>query len=191
MRFSWTDERVERLKALWSSDDKPSCTEIAAALGDGLTRSAVMGKVHRLDLERRGTNGNYKGNGRSRSSKPRKLREYKPKPTKFALSFNAATVTKIPVETFEERVAAVLPLHVSLMELGDHSCRFPYGDGPFTFCGHPKTAGSSYCAEHVTLTSSVAKHYNVSPEERRRRREQSFANLELRRRKQARAQVQA
>lgn len=44
----WTEERVESLKALW--DEGLSCSQIARKLGGGLTRNAVIGKVHRLDL---------------------------------------------------------------------------------------------------------------------------------------------
>ena len=48
--MSWTDERVENLKKLWS--DGLSASQIAAALG-GITRNAVIGKVHRLGLSGR------------------------------------------------------------------------------------------------------------------------------------------
>ena len=46
--MSWTDERVELLSRLWL--DGRSASQIAAALGAGLTRNAVIGKVHRLGL---------------------------------------------------------------------------------------------------------------------------------------------
>ena len=48
--MSWTDERVELLKKLWS--DGLSASQIAAELG-GITRNAVIGKVHRLGLSGR------------------------------------------------------------------------------------------------------------------------------------------
>src|SRR5438067_964924 len=48
--MSWTDERVEHLKKLWS--DGLSASQIAAELG-GITRNAVIGKVHRLGLSGR------------------------------------------------------------------------------------------------------------------------------------------
>src|SRR5947209_17519794 len=47
---TWTDERVERLKKLWA--DGLSASQIAGELG-GITRNAVIGKVHRLGLSRR------------------------------------------------------------------------------------------------------------------------------------------
>src|SRR5690242_9258746 len=47
----WTDERVELLKKLWL--EGLSASQIAAVLGDGVTRNAVIGKVHRLKLSGR------------------------------------------------------------------------------------------------------------------------------------------
>jgi GcrA cell cycle regulator len=49
--MSWTDERVELLKKLWM--DGHSASQIAGELGDGVTRNAVIGKVHRLKLSTR------------------------------------------------------------------------------------------------------------------------------------------
>ncbi len=48
--MSWTDERVETLKKMWS--DGQSASQIAKELG-GVTRNAVIGKVHRLGLSNR------------------------------------------------------------------------------------------------------------------------------------------
>ncbi|MFQ8430063.1 GcrA family cell cycle regulator [Amaricoccus sp. W119] len=49
--MSWTDERVEMLKVMWS--EGKSASQIAKELG-GVTRNAVIGKVHRLGLSNRG-----------------------------------------------------------------------------------------------------------------------------------------
>src|ERR1700731_5439529 len=49
-RMTWTDERVESLKKLWG--EGLSASQIAAELG-GITRNAVIGKVHRLGLSGR------------------------------------------------------------------------------------------------------------------------------------------
>ena len=144
--MSWTDERVELLKKLWS--EGLSASQVAAELGPGITRNAVIGKVHRLGLERRGRANVFHGNQkRSAVRKPRVV-----KPTKFALSFNAATITKIPVASFEARLAAVQPLHLDLMELTEATCRYPYGDGPFTFCGCATKNEKPYCAAHYELS---------------------------------------
>lgn len=54
------------------------------------------------------------------------------------------------------RIAAVkrpvhfgAPLHLSLIELEPDQCRWPYGDGPFTFCGCTVLTDSSYCPMHA------------------------------------------
>ncbi|HBH40786.1 MAG TPA: GcrA cell cycle regulator, partial [Rhizobiales bacterium] len=58
--MAWTDERVELLKKLWT--EGLSASQVAGRLG-GVTRNAVIGKVHRLGLSGRATS--------SRSSSPR------------------------------------------------------------------------------------------------------------------------
>jgi GcrA cell cycle regulator len=52
--MSWTDERVELLKKMWGEGQ--SASQIAKELG-GVTRNAVIGKVHRLGLSNRATGG--------------------------------------------------------------------------------------------------------------------------------------
>ena len=61
--MSWTDEEVEQLKQHWL--EGKSASQIASLLGHGLTRNAVIGKVHRLGLA-----GRAKSPGSS-SSHPR------------------------------------------------------------------------------------------------------------------------
>ena len=63
--MGWTDERVELLKKLWA--DGLSASQIAAELG-GITRNAVIGKVHRLGLSGRAKSPS------SASPRPRKAR---------------------------------------------------------------------------------------------------------------------
>ncbi|WP_297342063.1 GcrA family cell cycle regulator, partial [Pseudophaeobacter sp.] len=52
--MSWTDDRVELLKKMWGEGQ--SASQIAKELG-GVTRNAVIGKVHRLGLSNRATTG--------------------------------------------------------------------------------------------------------------------------------------
>lgn len=63
--MSWTDERVELLKKMWT--DGQSASQIAKELG-GVTRNAVIGKVHRLGLSNR--NGGGGSGGQSAEAKP-------------------------------------------------------------------------------------------------------------------------
>src|SRR5271154_5398571 len=65
--MSWTDERVEQLKQHWT--EGKSASQIASLLGHGLTRNAVIGKVHRLGLAGRAKSPGL-ASSRPRSSQP-------------------------------------------------------------------------------------------------------------------------
>ena len=72
--MNWTDERVELLKKLWA--DGLSASQIASQLG-GVTRNAVIGKVHRLNLSGRAKPA-------SNAARPRKARPATPAPPVIA-----------------------------------------------------------------------------------------------------------
>ena len=57
--MAWTEERVKKLTLLWKSGN--SASKIAIELGEGVSRNAVIGKIHRLGLSQRGSGSN--GNG--------------------------------------------------------------------------------------------------------------------------------
>ena len=71
--MSWTDEKVELLRQLWL--DGRSASQISAALGQGLTRNAVIGKVHRLGLAGRAKTPSpaSPGSGTPRAAPPRRM----------------------------------------------------------------------------------------------------------------------
>ena len=73
--MSWTEERVELLKKLWM--EGLSASQIAAVLGEGVTRNAVIGKVHRLKLS---------GRAKPASSTPRARTAPRPAPRRPGLS---------------------------------------------------------------------------------------------------------
>ena len=62
--MAWTEERVRKLTLLWKSGN--SASKIAIDLGEGVSRNAVIGKIHRLGLSERGTGSN--------ASKPNKIK---------------------------------------------------------------------------------------------------------------------
>ena len=76
----WTDERVELLKKLWQ--DGLSASQIAKQLG-GVTRNAVIGKVHRLGLS-----------GRATPSKPQRTTFKAPRPARAAFSLPPASILR-------------------------------------------------------------------------------------------------
>jgi GcrA cell cycle regulator len=89
--MSWTDERVEKLKELWG--DGMSASQIAKILG-GVTRNAVIGKVHRLGLSNRGAASG--GKAATDEAKPA------PKPAKPSRPAKAAAEPKDTVAVPEE-----------------------------------------------------------------------------------------
>ncbi|WKL57760.1 GcrA family cell cycle regulator [Asticcacaulis sp. ZE23SCel15] len=148
--MSWTDERVETLKKLWQEGH--SASQIAKQLG-GVTRNAVIGKVHRLGLS-----------GRAAPSQPARPL-YKPaKPPRAAAPEAARPQAQAaPVRRVEPVVAVrqaptlpIVPLvegpgTATVLTLGAKMCKWPIGDpssDEFTFCGRRADDGIPYCVEH-------------------------------------------
>ena len=61
--MAWTEERVKKLTLLWKSGN--SASKIAVELGEGVSRNAVIGKIHRLGLSERGSGLSAKGTTKS------------------------------------------------------------------------------------------------------------------------------
>jgi GcrA cell cycle regulator len=132
----WTPERVETLKSLWR--DGLSASQVAKALG-GVTRNAVIGKIHRLGLSGRAAGGVIRRPAAPRP--PRQLRPRSPTPSRLA----AANPVMLPVEAPEGPGLASC-----LEQLGAHACRWPIGDPKaetFSLCGRAAESGP-YCVRH-------------------------------------------
>ncbi len=165
--MSWTDERVELLKKMWSEGQ--SASQIAKELG-GVTRNAVIGKVHRLGLSNRA------------GSSPTPAPEKKATRAAPAASPKPATkpedkVVEVTVQPRKPIVPAGQPLppqpsaneispealatvrevektakKIGLMELTERTCKWPIGDPAtedFWFCGLAVQQGKPYCEAHV------------------------------------------
>ncbi len=65
------------------------------------------------------------------------------------LGIQRGTARKSPVPKLT--VVDMVPLHIGIAELTGDTCRFPYGDANYTFCGHPPQAKSPYCGVHSRL----------------------------------------
>ncbi|MBU6443709.1 MAG: GcrA cell cycle regulator [Alphaproteobacteria bacterium] len=130
--MGWTDERVEQLRSLWT--EGLSASQIARVLG-GVTRNAVIGKVHRLGLAGRASP--------SRSERPRLAMT--PKAPVRAHAPAAPVVEEDPVILDDGSFATVLTIN-------DRMCRWPIGDpseNEFHFCGRKPKNGSPYCEAHA------------------------------------------
>jgi GcrA cell cycle regulator len=166
MSLPWTEERVETLKRLWLGGF--SASQIAGELG-GVSRNAVIGKVHRLKLV-----------GRAKAAAPSAPKTRKPAvqrthaPARPAIRGNTvlAASSAVEVETtfysVPEEVVIPFSQRITIMELREHTCRWPMGDpqdADFRYCGMRKNeTGKPYCEYHA------AKAFQPMVDRRRERR---------------------
>jgi GcrA cell cycle regulator len=155
--MAWTDDRVELLTKLWA--DGLSASQIAGRLG-GVTRNAVIGKVHRLGLSGRATS--------SRSSAPRRAhtpRQHRAPSITFGTRGNVALKPSYEAEyqpALAPVVELVIPLHerASILTLNESMCRWPIGDPTeedFHFCGRNKEGVVPYCEHHARMAYQPAQ----------------------------------
>jgi GcrA cell cycle regulator len=164
---SWTVERIDALRQLYA--DGWSASQVAAKLG-GTSRNAVIGKISRLGLisPKLKRYDSYGGNmdGRKAGMVERELKPRKARQSVIRIvpangnSAKMRVFSSAKTEMSPLRCVEIEPRHIHLMDLEDGDCRYPYGDNPFTFCGHP-TATGSYCQLHFELIRG-----NGSPRER-------------------------
>ena len=167
--MNWTDERVELLRKLWS--EGLSASQIAAQLG-GVSRNAVIGKVHRLKLSGRGRTTASAPRAKKASTGPAKATV---RPTRTITASIGATALQVQFDA--EPVArqvlrpvqdVVVPIsrRLELTQLTERTCKWPIGDPlkeEFHFCGNDSPEASPYCTFHARLA------YQPSGERRRAR----------------------
>jgi len=150
--MAWTDDRVAVLSKLWA--EGLSASQIAKQLG-GVTRNAVIGKVHRLGLS-----------GRATPSRPSKRKVAAPRATarapKTAPALRAprpaAPVVAPPPPIEAKRMAN--GEYASILTITDSTCKWPLGDpsgDDFRFCGRNVNESSPYCAAHSRVAYQPAR----------------------------------
>lgn len=153
--MSWTDERVDRLKKLWT--EGLSASQIAKELG-GVTRNAVIGKVHRLGLS-----------GRATPSRPprRAVKPHRPRPAirpSIRPVMRAQPAPPPPVEA--ERLPS--GEFATVLTLSEHICKWPIGDPDqqgFRFCGRRTKPSAPYCDAHARMAYQPTKKRRRSSED--------------------------
>lgn len=158
MTLGWSQERTEKCARLWM--EGKSASQVAKCLG-GITRNSVISKVHRMGLKRsEATTRHNRASHRSKNGfngGPPRLRKRRVKFAQTAEKFLEAAFAEPALHVKQEPVVPVIAHeepeqgHVELVDLQPSSCKWPYGDGPFTFCGEPKTYGRPYCKKHTGL----------------------------------------
>ena len=134
--MSWTEEKVAKLKELWGKGNTAS--QIAEIIG-GISRNAVIGKAHRLNLSAKiktrvsTNNDNFKLNHDEFNVKSKKSKRNK---------FKSLIIEK----DFEPENPK------QLEELDENSCKWPIGhpnEKSFYFCGRTSLKDFSYCKLHL------------------------------------------
>ena len=134
--MSWNEEKVTKLKELWGKGNTAS--QIAEIIG-GISRNAVIGKAHRLNLSSKiktrntSSSQSFINNSEENSSKQRQGRKSKFKSLLIEKDFEPENPKK-------------------LEELDENSCKWPVGhpeEQSFYFCGRSSLKDFSYCKLHL------------------------------------------
>lgn len=155
----WSPENIELLKSLWKQGH--SASQIAPRI-PGATRSAVIGKVHRLGLSSRkpALTTVQKRAKRAKPSPPITPTE-KPEPEPSLASSGLSGIEKKIRNIQIGREIDARPPEPppqprgdkpGLMQLGPKDCKWPFGDprhSDFHFCGAPMAGVGPYCAAHT------------------------------------------
>ncbi len=143
---SWTLEQIDLLKRLWS--EGLTAAAIATRL-DGLSRSAVLGKVHRLRL-------------RADKAAAASAAKVKPAGQGSAETAPARRRRGGPRRKHPQTASTAVRQHKTLFELTNKTCRWPHGQpgvSNFFFCGAPEAdleQGIPYCAQHMRRAYGAA-----------------------------------
>jgi GcrA cell cycle regulator len=155
----WTEERIEHVKTRWSQG--ASARQIARELGNAVSRSAVLGKVHRLGIAQSSPNCGAREHRLERKNARRApASAHKPIRERDAAGASAESRRQIPAWVRDAEpyiddplVDAGIPFHQRrvFLELSGRSCRWPVGDprrSDFFFCGAEALPGKPYCVAH-------------------------------------------
>jgi GcrA cell cycle regulator len=164
--MNWTDERVELLRKLWS--EGLSASQIAAQLG-GVSRNAVIGKVHRLKLSSRGratpaprsqkkmVHGS--GGGTTKSVQRTSSRPVVTSIGATALKMEFEAEPQLRQMVRPENVVVPISRRLRLIQLTEHTCKWPNGDPlaeDFSFCGNDSPDAGPYCTYHSRIAFQPA-----------------------------------
>jgi GcrA cell cycle regulator len=138
---AWPSERDAEVIRL--RDSGLSYEEIGAAIGT--TRNAVSGRLRRLGHAAPRT---FLTPEERRHRHRECDRAYKAKKAGGAYQRRAFIISEL---------LSVEPRHVSLVDLQSGDCHWPYGDGPFTFCGCAAVEAKPYCPQHMQQGTEPAR----------------------------------
>jgi GcrA cell cycle regulator len=163
MDNTWTHERTERMKKMWN--DGRSASQIGRELG--MTRNAVLGKRHRLQLDgRRPAYPAADPHLRAKLYAERRNagKVLRRKQTAVMIS----TAPQEPAPPLVPRSGVIPTLNIPFMDIGYDQCREITGEGDdrlAIYCGHTVVNGSSYCPFHHRINYQPMKFRGRSTRE--------------------------
>jgi len=141
---TWTAERIEQLRHYVVNG--LTCSQIAAQIG--VSRNAVIGKIHRLGL----------ASGRPAATPARACPPRSRRPRAFTQRHMLRLIYAQAPGIADAGETGVAPVEsaqrCSLIELAQGKCRWPLSDpgaADFAFCGNEAAPGFSYCAGHARM----------------------------------------
>ena len=147
--MDWNEERTATLTKMWL--EGMSASQCAQRLG-GVSRNAVIGKVHRLGLDSRQAPSRPRSLGGRPAGSSRAA-------TTLVQAHRSATIQPAAPAPRPAPLAAPVNLELkptsSLLSLGGHACRWPIGDpgtADFGFCGRERHGAGSYCVDHAQIS---------------------------------------
>jgi GcrA cell cycle regulator len=142
--MEWNEERIALLTKLWREGQ--SASQVSRQLG-GVSRCAVIGKVHRMGLAAREAPRRPRMPGAT-SSTPRRVSVSGMRPI---VSPTTPRATRAAPD-----MAWVVAPTATIVTLGEHGCRWPIGEPEapdFGFCGRLKARTGAYCAGHAPMST--------------------------------------
>lgn len=170
--MSWNDEQIAQLRKMWA--DGLSCSQIAGELGSGITRNAVIGKVHRLKLSGRPKTYTLAAANAARSNRVQ-IRIASISAARGSQAARAPRVTpprRPRSRASAEKLAKAIGFDrekarfhcfraeetsgIAFIDIRNGLCRWPLGDQlnleEFRFCGEVTDEPSVYCQHHHLLS---------------------------------------
>jgi GcrA cell cycle regulator len=174
-RFAWSQESVALLRRRWA--EGASASRIARELGAGVSRCAVLGKVHRLELKQPEFKRHHPDKQRVRkrppAPRPPSRRAGIRPPSRLMAAFQAlgldalfgaadAPAVAAPANAAATEAGQAFGPACGLLELTEATCRWPVGDpgeADFAFCGAAPFKPYPYCVGHCLIA------YRPDPDE--------------------------
>ncbi len=157
-RLDWSAERIALLKRRWA--EGLSASTIARELGPGVSRCAVLGKVHRLKLVQPEFKRRHfrKERARKRPRAPRPVARPRGRPSQLTETFYALGLDALfgppDTGTLHQHAGRAFGPACGLLDLTDATCRWPVGEpdeADFVFCGAAPFRRHPYCVAHCLI----------------------------------------